>query len=147
MKNISRMLLYALVFALILGGTLIITAADETGTAYLPGVTVKDEHPNGCIDCHSLAGEGKDYRLNVSLTQVEKHPDITKIVKQLPGDCLMCHNEGSKSGSLNNIAHKYHYRNPGENHFVSSYQGACLNCHTLDSDSGEMKVKSGAKNW
>jgi hypothetical protein len=40
--------------------------------AFLPDLTVADEHPNGCVDCHKNQGEGKDYRLNVSLAKISR---------------------------------------------------------------------------
>ncbi len=54
----------------------------------LSGLTVKDEHPNGCVDCHVKVSADQDYRLNVELTHVEKHPPIDKMVKKAPDDCL-----------------------------------------------------------
>ena len=77
------------------GAVLVLMAADNA-KPYLPGITVTDDHPNGCVDCHKNQGEGKDYRLNVSLAQVEGHPKIDAIVKKLPQDCMMCHKEGGK---------------------------------------------------
>ncbi|TFG64515.1 MAG: hypothetical protein E4H36_02800, partial [Spirochaetales bacterium] len=35
----------------------------QQGQLKLSGITVKDEHPNGCVDCHKVAG-GNDYRLS-----------------------------------------------------------------------------------
>jgi len=123
-------------------------AADNAKTPYLPGITITDEYPNGCVDCHKNQGAGKDYRLNVSLiAQDPKHPKIDAIVKKLPDDCLMCHKEGAKVSPLNLMVHKAHYEKGAKSPFVQSYQGACLSCHRLEAASGKMSVKSGAKNW
>jgi hypothetical protein len=113
----------------------------------LSGITVKDEHPQGCVDCHVKVSDDKDYRLPAELAKVEKHPPIEKIVKVVPVDCLKCHKEGSKGGPLNLITHKKHYQNPSENHFISNYNGDCLNCHILDMSTFKMGVKSGPANW
>jgi hypothetical protein len=113
---------------------------------FLPGVTVADDHPKGCVDCHKNEGGGRDYRLNTSLA-ADGHVDITAIVKNVPQDCGMCHREGVAAGPLTQQTHKSHYQNPAENVFVNNYQGACLNCHKLDVATGAMSIKSGPKNW
>ena len=113
----------------------------------LPGITSKDENPNGCVDCHKILANKQDYRLTISLAQVKGHPDITKIVKKVPSDCAMCHKAGSNAPALNTLVHKVHYSQPLENPFIATYKGSCLNCHSLDAASGEMKVKSGQSNW
>ena len=145
MKNRIRALGYfILLTAFFLGAAM--QAASES--PFLPGITVDDEHPNGCVDCHKDAGGGNDYRLTVGLkSNYEKHPDIGMIVKEAPGGCAMCHTDGSPAGALSMIVHKPHYENPAENQFITNYQGACLQCHTLDSGTGKMGMKSGPKNW
>ncbi|UCF99054.1 MAG: hypothetical protein JSV89_05825 [Spirochaetaceae bacterium] len=145
MKTASKILIFFLLVAGVVTITVFLVAADNN-KPFLPGVTVKDEHPNGCVDCHKASG-GDDYRLNVELANMSGHPKIDAIVKNLPQDCLMCHKAGTKAGPLNDITHKDHYRNPSENVFVTVYQGACLNCHSVDPNSGKMAVKSGPKNW
>ena len=146
MTRLRGFLLVLLVAAGVAAATLFLVAADNN-KPFLPGVTVKDEHPNGCVDCHKVAGEGRDYRLNVELAKLSGHPKIDGIVKKLPDDCLMCHKQGAKAGPMGLITHKDHYRNPGENSFIKFYQGACLSCHSLDPATGRMAMKSGPKNW
>jgi hypothetical protein len=143
MKNARKVLLILLAAA----GLVIAVPALTAAPPYLPGITVTDDHPNGCIDCHNNQGEGKDYRLNVSLAKLGKHPKIDAIVKKIPDSCLMCHKEGGKVSALNLMLHKAHYEKGADNAFVKFYQGACLNCHKLDAASGKMSVKSGPKNW
>ena len=145
MKKFQTLIVIGIVFAVLFTGSIFFTFADE-GTLQLSGITVKDEHPNGCVDCHKNAGDGRDYRLSVEL-KASGHPDISKIVKTIPGDCAMCHKAGSKAGALNLQTHQLHYANPDENHFIEYYQGECLACHSLNLQTGEMSVKSGAKNW
>jgi hypothetical protein len=124
----------------------ILTAASAAAPV-LPGITAKDELPNGCVDCHQNAGAGKDYRLNVGIpANLKGHPDISKLVKTVPNDCAMCHKEGQKAGALNLVLHTVHYAKPAENPFVTAYQGACLNCHALGA-TGAITVKSAPRNW
>jgi hypothetical protein len=131
----------------IFGGTVGLSAQSAGDAAFLPGITVKDAYPNGCVDCHIDQGGGKDYRISAELAKISGHPKVDKIVKTVPKDCLMCHKAGGKAPSLDTVMHKVHYAKPSENAFVTAYKGACLNCHALDLSTGEMSVKSGPKNW
>ena len=78
------------------------------------------------MDCHKVSGSN-DYRLNVSLAEIEGHPKIDAIVKNVPQDCMICHKAGTTPGPLSNIAHRNHYSNPANNSFITTYKGACLN--------------------
>ena len=146
MKRVNNVVSFLLLAAAVAVGTLVLMGQAKP-KPFLPGLTVADEHPNGCIDCHKNQGEGKDYRLNVSLAKLQGHPKIDAIVKQVPHSCLICHKEGGKVSPLNIMLHKAHYEKGAESPFVQFYQGACLNCHKLDAASGKLTVKSGAKNW
>ena len=145
MTSIKRILFTVLLIGMFVTVSTVFVAADD-GEAFLPGITVTDDHPNGCVDCHSDKGGGRDYRLNTSLAE-EGHVKIDSMVKTLPDDCMMCHKEGSKAKSLSIQVHEAHYGEAEENHFISSYQGACLQCHTLNVATGVMSIKSGPKNW
>lgn len=145
MKTATKVLFFLLLVAGVATITVFLVAADNN-KPFLPGVTIADEHPNGCVDCHKISGDD-DYRLNVELANLDGHPKIDAIVKNVPQDCLMCHKEGAKAGPLNLITHKDHYRNPNDNAFIKYYQGACLNCHSVSPGSGKMAIKSGPKNW
>ncbi len=143
-KAVSVIVTLAAVFTFTITGSVLL--AEDLPA--LQGITVKDEHPNGCIDCHVKVDEERDYRLNIEVKKFEKkHPPIDKMVKKVPDDCLKCHKEGSKSGALGEKVHKDHFSNPKENVFVANYNGDCLNCHTLDLNTGVMSFKSGAANW
>ncbi len=146
MKRALLYLSYALIAALVFGGSFFIVGRVHAESPVLPGINADDAHPKGCVDCHRAEG-GNDYRINVFLAKVKDHPDVNPFTKNVPDDCAMCHKQGAPTGALSLIIHKSHYANPGENHFVSGYQGSCLECHELDIDSGAMSVKSGAKNW
>jgi hypothetical protein len=146
MKRVNKVVSFLLLAAVVTAGTLVLMGQAKP-KPFLPGLTVTDEHPNGCIDCHSNQGAGKDYRLNFSLAKLQGHPKIDAIVKQLPEGCMVCHKEGGKVSALSIMLHKAHYEKGAENPFVQVYQGACLNCHKLDAASGKLTVKSSAKNW
>ena len=144
MKTMGRLLRVAAVLGCFAAVVLVLTGQDNTPV--LPGITVSDEHPNGCVDCHADAGGGNDYRMNVELAKVDGHPNVDAIVKTLPNDCTMCHKAGA-AGPLQLIAHKLHYQNSNDNVFVNDYGGSCLQCHFLDTNTGTMTMKSGPKNW
>jgi hypothetical protein len=129
----------------ILGGAAVVLSAASAGD--LPGITGKDDNPNGCVDCHKNLGEGKDNRLPAMLAKIKGHPNVEKIVKVAPKDCTMCHKAGGKVPELNLVMHKVHFDKPTENAFVTTYKGECLHCHALDQKTGAMSVKSGPKNW
>jgi hypothetical protein len=130
------------------GGTIVLSAQATGGeTSFLPGITVKDPYPNGCVDCHIDQGGGKDSRVMAELAKINAHPKVDKIVKTVPKDCLICHKAGPKPPVFSQAMHLVHFQKPSENAFVTAYKGACLNCHTLDLSTGVMSVKSGPKNW
>ncbi len=93
MKTTTKILFFLLLAGAVVAATLFLVAADNN-KPFLPGVTVTDEHPNGCVDCHKVSGDN-DHRLNAELANVEGHPKIDAIVKNVPQDCLMCHKEGA----------------------------------------------------
>lgn len=141
-------LLIALAVALLLGlGAAVVVHTQEEEVPQLPGITVEDPKPQGCVDCHKPRPDiGRDFRLSVELQEIEGHPDISGMVatQEIPELCMQCHTEKFKP--LSNIVHKRHYEfeeDPLENHFIASYQGQCLYCHTLDLKTGEMGVKKG----
>ncbi len=146
MKTVSKAVYFLALAAAVVAGSLVLMGQAKA-KPFLPGITVADEHPNGCVDCHSNQGQGKDYRLNVSLAKIQGHPKVDAIVKQVPQGCLICHKEAGKAGPLNIVLHKAHYAKSADSPFVQFYQGACLNCHKLDAASGKLTMKSGAKNW
>jgi hypothetical protein len=147
MKKLATGVSFIALFGIIIGSAFLLLSATAKEPPFLPGLTVKDTTPNGCVDCHKLIDAKHDYRLNVGLAQNDEHPDITKIVKKVPTDCFMCHKEGTKAGPLQTQLHKVHYQKPAENPFVTMYNGACLNCHALKVETGIVSVKTGDKNW
>lgn len=118
----------------------IVYGADNTKPA-IPGITVADDHPNGCVDCHKKVSDTKDYSLPAEIKAMAKdgkHPDVASMVKG-PADCLKCHGEKAKL-PLGKILHEAHLTGD-DNHFITNYGGQCMYCHSLDKASGKMAVK------
>ena len=141
MSKMKKLLIGAVTLVLVLSTAPMFIWAQD-----LPGVTVSDDFPNGCVDCHSGESGGED-TLNELMSDLEGHPNVEKIMKQLPTDCYMCHKENMPAGPINYATHLSHYGDPDESDFINEYDGACLNCHSIDLDTGEIIVKSGPKNW
>lgn len=112
----------------------------------LQGINAADTNPNGCVSCHKQ-NNGADYRLNTMMGDMDDHPSITKMVNNVPQDCMMCHGKDSYGGELSAVVHEAHFEDPDENHFISYYGGDCLNCHSMNVRTGTVTVKSGPKNW
>jgi nitrate reductase cytochrome c-type subunit len=139
---------FLLVLALVLFVGLVGTVAALTAAAApaLPGVNAADTFAKGCVDCHKKEG-ANDYTLATGLKAVKGHPDITKVVKNVPADCAMCHKPSTKAGPLGEALHKVHFEDAAQNVFVTVYGGQCLNCHKLDVATGTVAVKAGPANW
>lgn len=150
MINIRKAAIIAIVAAFAIAIPTALFAADTPPAAYLPGLLQPDQTPHACVSCHAKHGD-KDYTLPAELKNIKGHPDISKIVKVAPTDCLKCHTGKGKIPALGNVVHKIHFGPTADktatNHFVTAYSGACMNCHALDLTTGEMSVKSGPANW
>jgi hypothetical protein len=145
MKPIRTVGVGVLALACLAGILLLLTAQAAPGK--LPGLVSPDPFPHGCIDCHKTQAGGTDTRLNVTLKTVAKHPDIARVVRNVPTDCAICHKAGSGPKGVDIVVHKSHYEARGEGVFVKTYGGDCLSCHALSLTSFEMTVKSAPKNW
>jgi hypothetical protein len=122
-------------------------AAAPSAMPALPGINAPDNQPKGCVDCHVNAG-GKDFRLTVVLNSLKGgHPDVAKIVKNVPTDCLKCHFASAKAPVLGSMVHRNHYSNMTDNDFLVTDKGACLSCHLVDTKSGKIAVKNAPANW
>jgi hypothetical protein len=141
MKSPGKMNFLIISIILFLFGVVISIGADG-----LQGIDATDNYPNGCVSCHSQSDSG-DYRLNTMMSEMNGHPDISKMVKTAPADCMMCHGDDSYGGKLSSVVHEKHFATPSDNAFVAYYGGDCLNCHSINVRTGEASVKSGAKNW
>ncbi|MFB6286001.1 MAG: hypothetical protein ABEK03_05420 [Candidatus Bipolaricaulia bacterium] len=172
---LKRGLALSLVLALVLAiGSGIAVYTQEEEVPAIPGITSKDSHPNGCVDCHRVAGENRDYRMSTAIEKwankgapeevrkvaeaswpgVEltgKHPAVSGFVatQPMPQSCLTCHGEQG-SMPLAEALHSFHFTGGGDNHFVSGYDGRCLQCHTLNANTdnpptGAIGIKSGTE--
>jgi hypothetical protein len=144
-KRLKSLGIGALALAILVGIVLILTAQIPPGK--LPGLVSADPFVKGCVECHKAQTGGTDLRLNVSLKQVARHPDITNIVRNIPTDCAICHKSGTAAKALNVVVHMSHYENRGDSVFVKTYGGDCLICHTLNTTTFAMTNKAAPKNW
>ncbi len=132
----------------IVGAALLVAGGTAWGqaAANLPGITVKDPYPMGCVSCH-LNEKGQDRRVSTWLAQtVQNHPNV-KSLKTIPTDCMVCHVKDGTAEPMNVAMHKSHYKNGSKNGFVQFYGGSCLSCHALSQATWETTVKSGPRNW
>jgi hypothetical protein len=123
---------------------------EEVKVPAIPGITVEDPKPSGCVDCHRKVNEERDYRLTSyikELVEKEEHPDVVAAVNTIPDDCLMCHSKTAAKGigtePFATLLHKVHLVGGEENHFITIYQGECTLCHALNPQTGEWRIKSG----
>jgi len=145
----------------------------ETELPEIPGITITDDHPNGCVDCHRDRPDiGRDFRLSTHIREwategAEEeimelaeaawpeaslsgmHPDVSGMVatQELPTFCINCHADGSDK-PLYRVLHLIHFTGGEENHFLTSYGGFCTQCHAVDLDlenppSGGVEIKTG----
>lgn len=131
-------------------GIPIVFGQEETALPEIPGITVEDSKPNGCVDCHRKVSEERDYRLTRHIEELAKkgeHPNVVASISTIPTDCLVCH---SKSAAKNlgtdpftTLLHKIHLVGGKENHFITEYQGKCTYCHALNKETGKWRIKSG----
>jgi len=113
----------------------------------LPGINAPDSQPKGCVDCH-VKTAAKDFRLTAVLDGIKGgHPDVAKMVKNVPMDCLKCHYASQMAPVLGSMVHRNHYQNQTNNDFLITDKGSCLSCHTVDTQSGKIGIKNAAANW
>ena len=136
--------------------------------ATIPGITAKDVYPHGCVDCHTgkanmpapLSADLKGWTTKVDpalVTKVQpsapkgvtlkgKHPNVTAMVKDIPGGCLKCHAQTSKSAPpLASMMHEIHLTGGEKNPFLTTFGGHCTHCHKLDAKTGAWSLGSGAE--
>jgi hypothetical protein len=134
----TPVLVAGLACAWLLGATAL--AADPP-KAFLPGLTVPDESPQGCISCHT----GK--RTVKAMLDALDHRDMGDKIRIVPDDCKSCHEDDKDLEALGPVAHSMHYARGSKSEFVVKHGGSCLNCHALATGTGEVTVKSAPKNW
>lgn len=134
----------------------------------IPGITAKDEFPRACVDCDLNYPEQKlDARFSTFMKQwtqkVEpqllkkvagsappgvklrgQHPAAPGALKNIPGDCLMCHGRTSTMAPpFARMLHAIHLTGGKDNHFLTVFQGQCTHCHKLNAATGAWSLPSG----
>jgi len=137
----------------------------------IPGITVEDQFPRACVDCHVNYEEmNRDTRLSTLIaqwtTQVEPqlletaqavagpgleltgvHPRVNAALGDIPAACLGCHeSKAANAPPLPPLLHKIHLGGGDEAVFLRVFQGECTHCHKLNKDSGQWWIPSGAEN-
>lgn len=89
--------------------------------------------PNSCVGCHERGGFSIASALGRLVEEVG-HPNVIPFVKEVPGDCALCHRE-----NLGPNVHRRHlFARPT---FVLHFQTGCTRCHVVE-ESGEVTLES-----
>lgn len=133
----------------------------------IPGITVEDPFPHGCVDCHiNYVEMNLDTRFSTLLKQwtesVEpkllakaqaaapkglrlegKHPEAADAIANIPGSCNDCHGKDSTTAPrFAQMMHTTHLGGGEENHYMTMFQGECTYCHKFDSLTGDWNIPS-----
>jgi len=137
----------------------------------IPGITVQDDHPRACVDCHVNMPEANlDVRFSTlidewtrevppallakaqaaapqGITLQGRHPALPAAMFQnVPGACLNCHGAQSQfAPPFRRMLHMIHLTGGAENVFLTVYQGECTHCHKLDQATGTWTIPNGAE--
>jgi len=136
----------------------------------IPGIVSKDPYPRACVDCHiNYVEMNLDTRFSTQMNQWSekvqpkllakaqasaprgmilqgKHPKVTGAFRDIPGECLRCHNKGSQtSPPFGDLMHNIHLTGGEENHFLTLFQGECTYCHKLDLSTGHWTIPTAAE--
>jgi len=139
--------------------------AAPPGLAEMPGLTVEDRFPRGCVDCHiNMPQINQDERLSSVMSnwtlQVPpeilkktrlvvgndkplkgRHPRSDQMFQAIPRNCLNCHENGSGSiVPIIPLIHLIHLSGGEKNHYLSLFEGQCTHCHKLEPNTGTMTV-------
>ncbi len=140
-----------------------------------PGVTIPDDKPNGCVDCHRQTAN-RDLRLSTTLrlwatqgspkeainvaeavfpratTLMGRHPDVTRIITTgavpIPTQCITCHR--SQGRPITTVIHLLHLsQNPefvsNRYTFTERSGNNCTSCHAININTGAMTIKAGSE--
>ncbi len=143
---------------------LTLAGASPPSARKIPGLTIKDAYPQGCVDCHvnrpdmpaPLSVRIKQWSEKVDpklLAQAKasapkgvtlKGKHLAVPVKDVPGACLKCHGKGSKMAPpFATMLHAIHLTGSDGNPFLTTFQGECTHCHKLNTATGEWSMPSG----
>lgn len=172
-----RRALVAVAMLMVLGaGGIAASQAEKAGAPPLPppreipGITVPDLFPRGCVDCHIVVPDTKkDERLSTHMGQWTRavdpktlgkaqaaapkgvklkgrHPAATGALRNVPASCLPCHGRTSTvAPPFARMVHAIHLTGGKDNEFMTLFQGECTHCHKLDPASGAWSMPSGAE--
>jgi cytochrome c553 len=134
----------------------------------IPGLTIEDKFPNGCVDCHiNMPNIKQDERISTLMSKWNKkvetellskaqaaagagvtlkgmHPSARESLKDIPAACITCHDK--KNGTAPPLAallHVIHLTGGDDNHFLTIFQGECTYCHKMNVATGAWAVPSG----
>ena len=161
---------YCLIFSVVIAATL--TLIPGVGKAEkdpmklpparkIPGLTMEDKFPKGCVDCHiNMPDINQDERISTLMSRWYKnagaklldkakavtqsgiglkgiHPPASESLKDIPAACIACHSEkDSKAPPLVPLLHSIHLTGGEDNHFLTIFQGECTHCHKMDPGKG-----------
>lgn len=134
----------------------------------IPGLTIEDKFPNGCVDCHiNMRDIKQDERIstlmskwneNVEIKLLKKaqavapagvtlkgiHPPASESLKNIPAACITCHSKTSRTAPpLAALLHTIHLTGGDDNHFLTIFQGECTHCHKMNATTGVWTTPSG----
>lgn len=135
----------------------------------VPGITVADAFPRGCVDCHiRYPDQGLDVRFSTLLArwtvEVEpvlveraraasppgaalqgRHPEVSEEgLANIPRSCISCHTRRADSApDMSRLMHLVHLQGGAENPFLTVFGGECTHCHKLDVRLGVWSVPTG----
>lgn len=143
-------------------------AAPAPPARKVPGITVKDAFPKGCVSCHvNMPQAGVDARLSKAMRRwmekvdgkllakaqaamppgvslKGKHPPALKALENIPAACMPCHRLSAKTAPpFGLMLHVIHLTGAAENPFMTVYQGECTHCHKLNARTGAWVMPSG----
>jgi hypothetical protein len=134
----------------------------------IPGLTIEDKFPNGCVDCHiNMPDIKQDERISTLMSKWSKnleakllkkaqavspagvtlkgiHPPAAESLKNIPAACITCHsNKTGTAPPLAALLHVIHLTGGDDNHFLTIFQGECTYCHKMNVTTGGWMVPNG----
>jgi hypothetical protein len=134
----------------------------------IPGLTVEDKFPNGCVDCHiNMPDIKQDERISTLMSRWNKnveakllkkaqavasadvtlkgiHPPASGSLKNIPAACTTCHSKTSRTAPpFAALLHAIHLTGGNDNHFLTIFQGECTHCHKMNVTTGVWTMPSG----
>ena len=131
----------------------------------IPGLTIKDKFPKGCVDCHiNMPDIKQDERISTLMSKWNKnvetkllkkaqavskagvtlkgiHPPASESLKDIPAACITCHSKRTETAPpLTALLHAIHLTGGDDNHFLTIFQGECTHCHKMNVIKGDWTV-------